>query len=204
MTNNIKRIYLIRHGESTHNSNGNKLSGLTDVDLTKKGIEQCKTTRKYVEKLEIDKIYSSSLKRAINSANLIFPKKEVVFTKSLREFNYGNYEGINANFKTEDLIIKKWNTSPGNLTFPEGDNTLKFSQNFYNSILNMVEISNEHNIAFVTHKTAIRLFVAKIIHLDPDYFRLIPCSNCGVTELWFNKESNFILHSLNVIAYNMF
>ena len=201
MTKDIKRIYLIRHAESAHNANHNRLSGSTDVDITEAGVAQCLATRQMMECLAIDRVYSSSLKRAVKSANLIFPDQAITVTDSLREFDYGDYEGVNAQANQEDAVIKQWNKAPGNLTFPGGDNTLEFAQNFHDSIVEMVEDAPEQNIALVSHKTAIRLFVARILHLDLDYFRLIPCSNCGITEVWFDKGSEFDLHSVNVVAY---
>ena len=197
----IKRIYLIRHAESAHNANHNRLSGSTDVDITETGAAQCMATRQALENLKIDRVYSSPLKRAVKTANLIFPNQAMTVTDSLREFNYGDYEGLNAQTNEEDPVIQQWNKAPGDLTFPGGDNILEFAQNFYDSILGMVEDTPEQNIALVSHKTAIRLFVARILHLDLDYFRLVPCSNCGITEVWFDKESHFDLHSVNVVAY---
>lgn len=198
---NIRRIYLIRHAESAHNASNNRLSGSTDVDITETGVAQCMATRQITDNLGIGRVYTSSLKRAIKSAKLIFPNRAIGVKDSLREFNYGEYEGMDAQAQKEDAVIQQWNKAPGNLTFPGGDNTLEFAQNFYNTILEMVKDTPERHFALVSHRTAIRLFVARIIHLDLDHFRGLPCSNCGVTEVRFTEESKFNLHSLNFVAY---
>lgn len=195
---NSKRIFLIRHGESSHNRNGNLLSGITDVKLSNHGVEQCMQLRKLVKHFSIDKVYSSPLKRAIKSANLVFPDKHVMILEHLREINYGVYEGLRGKDDSTDEVLNKWESSPGNLTFPEGDNVHNFSQAYYHNLLDVVAGSEDKFFAFFTHRTAIRLFIATVLGLDLNLFRKIPCSNCSLSELYYNKESGFQLSAVNL------
>jgi len=200
---NIRKILLIRHGESIYNHDGNRLSGMTDVNLTERGISECRKLGRILNNLQINQVYSSPLKRAMTSAKLIFPNNEIIISERLREINYGDYEGINAQLEKSDPIIMKWHSSPGDLTFPGGDNILEFSRRFFQYINEIVNQSTDDTIAFLTHRTAIRLFVATVIRLDLDNFRLIPCSNCSITDFRFEENSGFQLSSLNLI-FDMF
>ena len=62
-------LILLRHGQSKWNLE-NKFTGLTDVDLTEAGIKEAINAGKLLKKLSIniDKIYSSELKRANDTA----------------------------------------------------------------------------------------------------------------------------------------
>lgn len=195
---NSKRIFLIRHAESSHNRNGNLLSGITDVSLTDFGIEQCKRLRKLFEHLPVDKVYSSPLSRAMTSARLIFPEKETIALDNLREINYGIYEGYNTRDISSDDILMKWESSPGNLSFPKGDNVYDYSQNYYYNLLDVVDQSDDDFLVFFSHRTGIRLFIATVLGIDLNKFRKIPCSNCSISEFLYNSESRFQLCAVNV------
>lgn len=89
----MKKIILVRHGETTMNLE--KLYyGFLDPDLTKKGIEQVKSARKILEKFDYDEIYSSDLIRAYKTAELInYKNLEIKTSKEIRELNFGIFEG---------------------------------------------------------------------------------------------------------------
>jgi probable phosphoglycerate mutase len=61
-------LYIIRHGETYGNLNGD---GFAETDLTPNGMKQIAFLAKRFCKEEIDKIYTSPLKRALKTANAI-------------------------------------------------------------------------------------------------------------------------------------
>ena len=60
-------IYIIRHGESLGNKN-RKFLGHTDLDLTDLGYAQALKTAECLASVPFDRIYSSDLIRAYNTA----------------------------------------------------------------------------------------------------------------------------------------
>lgn len=91
----MTRLIFIRHGQSVANEQS-RFAGQIDVDLTELGYAQAKCAAEYIVKREkIDKIYSSDLKRAHNTA---LPISEltgipIIDVKGLREIYAGNWEG---------------------------------------------------------------------------------------------------------------
>lgn len=61
-------IYIIRHGETYGNINGD---GFAETDLTPNGMRQIAFLGKRFKDEKIDKIYTSPLKRAIKTANAV-------------------------------------------------------------------------------------------------------------------------------------
>jgi probable phosphoglycerate mutase len=194
------RIFLIRHGESKQNI-ANVISGVTDTPLSTKGKTQCKQLSGYFDKMKMDVVYASPLQRSQESAQLIFPQHATTLqiSESLIEFDYGQYEGYERDkyASINDEVIKKWVTAPGDLTFPGGGNVREHAQDSYTGLLNIVEENQGKVIACVSHRTTIRLIVAKVLGLSLDNFRLLPCSNCGITEL-LSVDGEIKLLSLNV------
>ncbi|GEM_PF-171075 len=83
-------LWLVRHGETVENAAG-ILSGHIPARLSPKGIEQAKALKPKLENIQFDTVYSSTLQRAIDTANLAgFDPTPV---DDLREFCFGDYDG---------------------------------------------------------------------------------------------------------------
>lgn len=95
-------VYLIRHGETMFNRL-NKVQGWCDSPLTDKGIADLKITAAKLADIHFDKMYSSDLKRAIDTVHLIQDaNRKSLTTKipklpSFREVFFGSFEGDDVN-----------------------------------------------------------------------------------------------------------
>lgn len=97
----MKRIVLLRHGQSTWNLE-NRFTGWTDVDLTPKGTEEAERAGDLLlkEGFAFDKVYTSYLKRAVKTLNVVLDKLDqdwlpVEKTWRLNEKHYGMLQGLN-------------------------------------------------------------------------------------------------------------
>ena len=95
----MKRIVLVRHGESVWNKE-NRFTGWTDVDLSPKGMEEAVEAGKLLkaEGFTFGKAYTSYLKRAVKTLNNILDQMDldwIPVEKSwrLNEKHYGNLQG---------------------------------------------------------------------------------------------------------------
>ncbi|AEB06775.1 phosphoglycerate mutase [Coriobacterium glomerans PW2] len=103
-SDSIMRLVLIRHGESAWNRL-NLFTGWTDVDLTDTGRQEAADGGRALrrEGLDFDICYTSYLKRAIRTLNIVLEELDrewLPVTKSwkLNERHYGALQGLN---KTE-------------------------------------------------------------------------------------------------------
>ena len=91
-------IILIRHGQSLWNHE-NKFTGITDINLSSKGIEEAINAQKLIQKLpfQIDYAFTSNLNRAIRTCELIVDKNIISIqnNKALNERDYGDLTGKN-------------------------------------------------------------------------------------------------------------
>jgi 2,3-bisphosphoglycerate-dependent phosphoglycerate mutase len=97
----MKRIVLLRHGESKWNLE-NRFTGWTDVDLTEKGIAEATKAGDYMKKegYIFEKAYTSYLKRAVKTLNVVLDRMDsdwIPVEKSwrLNEKHYGALQGLN-------------------------------------------------------------------------------------------------------------
>lgn len=112
----MKKIVLLRHGESTWNKE-NRFTGWTDVDLSEKGIEEALDAGKLLKDsgFVFDKAYTSFLKRAVKTLNVVLDVMEqdwIPVEKSwrLNEKHYGMLQGLNkaetaAKYGEEQVLI---------------------------------------------------------------------------------------------------
>lgn len=63
-------IYIVRHGQTDWNLEG-RYQGRTDIDLNETGIKQAEKIRQELKSVKFDKVFSSPLKRAYKTAQII-------------------------------------------------------------------------------------------------------------------------------------
>lgn len=93
-------IYFVRHGQTIWNVE-KRFQGLSDSPLTELGITQAKLLGEKLKDIKFDKFYSTSLKRAYDTANYIKGnrKQKVEIFDDFVEISMGDMEGI----KQEDF-----------------------------------------------------------------------------------------------------
>lgn len=97
----MKRVVLIRHGESLWNKE-NRFTGWTNVDLSEKGIQEAVKAGQLLKKegLNFTMAYTSYLKRAVKTLNSILDQMDLDWipvekTWRLNEKHYGMLQGLN-------------------------------------------------------------------------------------------------------------
>ena len=115
----MSKLILLRHGESEWNKL-NLFTGWKDVDLTDQGKIEAKLAAFAIQnlKVEIDHAYSSALKRAKNTLDIVLyilkNQTTIISDAALNERNYGDLTGLNkdeAREKWGDEQIKIWRRS---------------------------------------------------------------------------------------------
>lgn len=175
------KIYVIRHGRTKCNDEG-KYNGRLDEDINETGIKQAIEASKKVEKLDIDLIICSPLKRTKHTMELINVNNiPVIYDKRLMERDCG----VLTDKELGDFYDTDYYNYYSNKNI-EGLETLP--ELFSRIHLFLDEIKDKYldkNILLVTHGA-----VARAIHF---YFNELPkdgiikgskfgTSNCGIRE----------------------
>lgn len=114
------QLVLARHGESVWNKE-NLFTGWTDVDLSERGREEAKEAGRLLkeEKFDFDVCFTSYLKRAIHTLNIILEEMDreylpVLKAWQLNERHYGALQGLNkaeTAKKYGEAQVKIWRRS---------------------------------------------------------------------------------------------
>ena len=188
-------IYLIRHGKD----DGGYRGGWSDKPIIQEGENQVKKLACYLKgqqsKLNIEKIISSDLKRAKQSAKIINEKLNlpIEYTKRLREMNNGKLAGMPNSDAEEKYPGLYYNTLELNERYPGGESPLEF----YNRIVSDFEdIINENkkynNIILVTHSGVIDIIYRYIKNMEwSNKIKAIKVSNAGIYSLVINNKERY-------------
>lgn len=166
------KIYLARHGQNEDNVNG-ILNGHRDKPLTNLGLEQAKTTANYIRdaKLYFNKVYSSPLIRAYDTAHVItnelaLPEPEVL--QDLIERDFGIMSGKSVSQISEicgsDIIETETITY---FLSPEGSETFPDLIERGKLVLNKIKtLHTEGSVLLVTHGDIGKMIYAAYYNLD--------------------------------------
>ena len=121
-----RHFYLFRHGQTNENKSGATYGNAPEAYLTDDGIAQAEKLGEYLSNKDIEVVYSSPLKRAIQTAEIAVnnPDIEIITDDRLIEATFGFWYGdgdeiqkrINDNFNRiksclDDIIAKDPHTT---------------------------------------------------------------------------------------------
>lgn len=124
------RLYFVRHGESTANLLREFSNSGFKHPLTEKGIEQARAVARGLSGLQVERIYSSPVMRAVQTAQILAEslRAPLEITEALREWNVGIYEGttdplgweLHSQVQDDWFIHQKFDSKmPGGESFHE-------------------------------------------------------------------------------------
>lgn len=95
----MSKLICVRHGQSQWNKE-NRFTGWVDIELSELGIEEAKEAGELLKGFKFYKIFTSALKRAIRTAEIIAEvtnqtEVEIIENESLNERHYGDLQGLN-------------------------------------------------------------------------------------------------------------
>lgn len=194
-------VYLLRHGETTFNADGNRYCGRTDAGLTEKGMGQARRMAELLADVPVDAVYASPLKRAAGTAEIaIGGRCSVQRDQRLIEVDFGWWEG-----KTRDEFIadnpnlwSEWNRNPAHTkaggTGETASEVIRRVDDFFREMM----AKHEHQTILVTaHNGVNRLYLASKLGMPLENYRRIVQENSALTLIQLGGDEGFSLLKLN-------
>ena len=150
-------IYLIRHGQDDETVRG----GWSNAPLTEVGIQQAEELAKKLDELNISRIYSSDLRRSMQTAEIlgIYLNIKVEPIPDFREVNNGDLAGM----KNDEALIRYpglfWNQLKWEERYPGGESPKEFFERISGAWDNFTKDQTE-DVVLVTHGGVINVISA--------------------------------------------
>lgn len=197
----MNRLFLVRHGENKANLTKEFSYRLIDYPLTPKGRLQAEQTADYLSTFPITQVFSSPLKRARETAEIIAgatPKEAVDLLEVFRELDVGRLEAeppSAANWQLHDDIVWAWATGDVERRFPEGESYTELVVRVRQGYERILEGRDGETLVLVAHGGCLALPLLELVpDLDKELLRRTTHHNCAVSEL----EASFDNGRLNL------
>ena len=201
MTKNTEFIFM-RHGVTDLNIK-KVYFGHLNPSLNREGIDQIKSIKKTLVNESIDLIYSSDLKRCVESAEIINEDYNLNITKKkeFRELNFGIFEGksheeVTETFPVESgLFFENWM----NFRIPDGESITNLMQRTVDQIENIRSVHTGKSILIVTHSGVIQAALSYYFSKNLDLYWKFRFNNGSLTKLCFDSTDFAFLEYVNRI-----
>ncbi len=192
----VEKVYLIRHGH-VDNGGEKRYLGRTDVPLDALGLEQAQALREYFKTIPIDAVFTSPLKRCVQTTEIISKKYQVV--EALREIDMGDWD--NMPMSHIKLHFPKLYAQRGEdleyFTSPNGESFHDVAQRVMKAFDEIV-LNYAGTIIIVAHAGVNRVLLAQLLGLSLHEMFSIRHSYACINEL-IHEHKNAQWHYRSVL-----
>ncbi|MDQ7037916.1 MAG: histidine phosphatase family protein [Aquificota bacterium] len=199
----MQKLIIIRHAESEWNPVG-RYQGLLDPDLTERGREQAELLGRELKKHSPDVLYTSPLKRTLETARIIGKHTglEPVVDERIREIDHGRWSGllveeVKRRFPEE---FETWIREPQKARFEGGESLKEVLLRVEEFLEEVRERHRGQTVGVVSHTVPIRCMICALLGVDLSKFWVFGCDNASYSVVVL-EEGRAVLRELNVTCH---
>jgi phosphoserine phosphatase len=191
-------IFIVRHGETEWNKE-EIFRGTKDIPLNTVGRQQAERAGAYFADKGVQRIFSSPLTRAYQTAEAISRAAKGVIEKvdNFTDMNFGQWEGHPVkeveNLYPEDIGL--WREQPQRLKVIGGE-TLSQVRRRVATALQERLAGSEGDIVVVTHRVICKVLVLHLMNIPNEHFWKIRYDPAGIS-LVVSREGMYVVSFIN-------
>jgi broad specificity phosphatase PhoE len=189
----MTELILIRHGETDWNVEG-RYQGQADPPLNREGLDQARLLAKELRDVHLDVLYTSPLRRALQTAQILADSLKVPLhlEPRLMEIHQGDWQGrlraeISALYPE---LFRRWETEPWQVTPPGGEHLSHVQARVDRAVGDMLARYRGKRIGVVAHRIPIALIKVRYQGLDPDVVRTLQLPNTYWETITIKEGTN--------------
>ena len=192
----MNRLLFVRHGENRANLTKEFSHRKVDYPLTPKGRLQAFQTAQVLRGQRIQAIYTSPLKRASETADMIARELGLGVTplENFREVNVGHFEDLPPTPETwarHNQIVDAWWQGQREVGFPGGENQEELWQRMRAGLDIILDGNDGQTILIVLHGGILTFTLKEFCpQVDLAWLRQAVNHNCSISEIWVNKQGS--------------
>ncbi len=163
------RVILLRHAQTAGNLLGQYI-GRSDMPL-------CEIGRQLAESIppraDVKKVYTSGLKRSIQTASVMYPNAEAAVCKGLNEMDFGSFEQKSWRDLQHDAAYRAWVDSGCEAPCPGGESKAVFTKrcvDAFSQIVKKAAFSGAAQLHCVVHGGTIMAILSALATPARRYF----------------------------------
>jgi broad specificity phosphatase PhoE len=198
----MTEIILARHGETEWNVQ-EVFRGRVDVELNQRGIKQAELLAEHLSHLKLDAIYSSPLRRAVKTAEIIasLHRLKVKIAPGLIDCDFGQWQGLRLQEVKDRYkeLYDQWVNSPHLVKIPDGESLNGVGKRAL-VVVEGVIAKHKGTSVLVSHRVVNKVLICALLGLDNSHFWNIRQDNCGTTTFSYENKQ-FVLTEHNNTSY---
>ncbi len=195
----MAQVILIRHGETDWNTQ-QIFRGKIDIPLNESGLAQARAVRESLKDREIDKIYSSPLSRALETARILGENRnlKIETEEAFIDIDFGRWQGLSHQKVSEEHkdLYEMWLSNPQTVTFPEGESLETVRTRSGKALDEIVENHPGETLAIVSHRVLNKVLLCVVLGVELSHFWYIRQDTCAINVFEY-KDGAFYLTLLN-------
>ena len=199
----MSRLLLVRHGDTELNS-AERYWGNTDVKLSDAGFRQAEMLRDRLATERIDVIYSSNLRRASATAEIIASshRLDIITCAELREIDFGELEGLTFNEISHlyPQVTELWLQRSPRLKYPGGEGVDEFNSRVSQFVGRLDKHTPQETILIVAHSGSLRSLMCHLLSIGPERWWQFHLSLASLSILE-TYPAGAILNLLNDVSH---
>jgi broad specificity phosphatase PhoE len=200
-------IVLLRHGATDWNLQG-RCQGSSDRRLNEAGLRQAEQIAIQLSNETIHAIYSSSLERARQTAQVVSRPHNlsVMIDDGVRELDHGELEGLTFNEIKEKFseFLARWRTAPAELQVPGGERLADVADRAWHALTRIAQRhAADNTVVVVSHNFPILGIICRLTGTDLNNYRSFHLDPCGITRITQHRNDLWEVTHVNSKPYSL-
>jgi len=197
---NLKKIYLVRHGQTDFNLQGVVQGSGIDAPINGTGQAQAAAFYANYSSVAFDQIYHTALIRTKQSIQkFIDSGVPTIVLPELNEISWGDYEGTPMTPEEGEYyrhMLHQWQQGNLDYAIAGGESPNKVAERMRRGIGKILNGPGE-NILVCMHGRAMRIFLSLILNYDLKYMDQFEHQNLCLYQLEQLADSSFVVRKFN-------
>lgn len=201
-------LYLARHGETDYNRRAIVQGRRINSRLNALGQAQAAALAERLADVTLDRIFTSTQTRAVETASAVaarHPHVPVVPLRDLEEMSWGRLEGEPSSPHTKavfDEIYTRWAAGDYEARVPEGESILEVQARALRAYRHILDTSQGQTVLVVAHGRLLRVLLASVLS-EYGLARMhdIRHANTSLNRLVVDVEGQARADLLNCVAH---
>jgi broad specificity phosphatase PhoE len=182
----MRRLTLIRHGLTDWNVAG-RFQGQSDIPLSEDGRAQSALLAPYLATFPtVDVVVSSPLQRAVQTAQIALPDREMLLDERLQELNFGAFEGLTKTELEPDPRWLTWVVDPFLRAAPGGEAYAQLRERADAWLAEARLLHADAHVVAMTHSGTIQMLLSSLLGVErPRWRKRIYLRHTSLTHVLF-------------------
>ncbi len=195
-------IILVRHGQTAWNTS-EVFRGRIDIELDETGLKQAELLGEYLSQRELEAVYSSPLKRAVQTAEAIARHHglTVEIAPHLNDMDFGEWQGLSLQEVGNRFgeLFQLWTSEPHRVRIPSGESLDDVRERVL-TLVNRIVDTHKGTVVLVSHRVVNKVLICALLGLDSSHFWDIRLDTCGMTTFELG-DGRFVLTEHNNTSF---